>query len=134
MTDKLRHPALSQIETKRDDVFAFEIDGHLSAAETDDIYATLEKAYQQHERINLLVRIGRFDGFDWSALFSESTFMGKLHAIKHLRRYAVIGGPSWFQTAIAVFDPLFRVEVRHFDYDAEAEAWRWIYDEDQQAG
>jgi len=134
MTGKLRHPALSQLETKRDDVYAFEIDGHLSAAETDKIYAALEEAYQEHDRINLLIRIGRFDGFDWSTLFSESTFMGKLHAIKHLRRYAVIGGPDWFATAIRIFDPLFRVEVRHFGYEAEAEAWRWIYEEDLQTG
>lgn len=130
MTGKLRHPALLQLETKRDDVYAFEIDGHLSAAETNEIYAALEEAYREHDRINLLIRIGRFDGFDWSTLFSESTFMGKLHAIKHLRRYAVIGGPDWFATAIGIFDPLFRVEVRHFDYEAEAEAWRWIYEEE----
>lgn len=134
MTDKLHHPALSRIETKRDDVYAFEIDGYLSTAESDEMYQALEKAYQNHDKINLLIRIGRFDGFDWTTLFSESTFMGKLHAIKHLRRYAVIGGPNWFGTAVGIFNPLFRVEVRHFDYEAEADAWLWIYDDDAQTG
>ncbi len=133
MTDKLLHPALSRIETKRDDVYAFALDGHLSQAESDEMYRTLEEAYQKHDQINLLIRIGRFDGFEWRTLFSESTVIGKLHAIRHLRRYAVVGGPSWFATATRFFNPLFRVEVRHFDYDAEAEAWTWIY-EDSEAG
>lgn len=129
MTEHLRHPALSRIETRRDDVYAFEMDGLLSKVESDEIFQTLEKAYQEHEKINLLLRIGRFDGFDWSTLFSETTFMGKLHAIKHLRRYAVIGGPGWISTAINAFNPLFRVEVRHFEYEEEADAWNWIYDD-----
>jgi hypothetical protein len=28
---------------------------------------------------------------------------------------------------IGFFNPLFRVEVRHFELDDEAEAWKWIY-------
>ena len=130
MTDALRHPALSQLETKRDDVFAFEIDGHLTSEETNRAYAILEDAFARHESINLLIRMGRYDGFDWNALFSESTYVGKLHALKHLRRYAVIGGPHWFGTAIRIFNPLFRVDVRHFELEQETQTWRWIYGEE----
>ena len=77
--------------------------------------------------------MGRYDGFEWTALFSEKTYFGKLHAMKHLKRYAVVGGPSWFNTAIGFFNPLFRVEVRHFELDDEAEAWNWIYEDDKTA-
>ena len=38
MAEELTHPALSQIKTERDDVIAFEVDGHLSKEETDRIY------------------------------------------------------------------------------------------------
>lgn len=133
MTEELRHPALSQIKTERDDVLAFEVDGHLSKQETDHVYDILEEAYQSHDSINLLIRMGRYDGFEWTALFSEKTYFGKLHALKHLKRYAVVGGPSWFNTAIGFFNPLFRVEVRHFELDDEAEAWNWIYEDDKTA-
>lgn len=133
MPDQLRHPALSQLKTERDDVLAFEIDGHLTSEETDRVYATLEAAYGRHDSIDLLIRMGRYDGFDWDALFSQSTYQGKLHALKHLRRYAVIGGPAWFATAIRFFNPLFHVDVRHFEYEAEAEAWRWIYVRDEKS-
>lgn len=127
MTGKLRHPALSQIKTERDDVFAFEIDGHVSREEVDEAYQILEKAYEQHDKIDLFVRIGRYDGFDLSALFSDVTYAGKLHAIRHMRRYALVGGPDWMANMIRFFNPLFRMEVRHFELDDEAEAWNWIY-------
>jgi hypothetical protein len=127
MTGKLRHPALMQLKTERDDVYAFEIDGHVSREEVDEVYKTLEQAYEKHDRINLFVRIGRYDGFDLSALFSDVTYAGKLHAIRHMRRYAVVGGPAWMAHMIGFFNPLFRVEVRHFELDDEAEAWKWIY-------
>jgi hypothetical protein len=128
MTDHLKHPALSQIETKRDDVYAFEIDGHISKDEINRVFQTLEEAYQEHDKINLLVRVGRYDGFDWSTVFSEATYIGKLHALRHLRRYALIGGPGWFGNATSFFGPLFRIEIRHFELDDEATAWNWIYE------
>lgn len=128
MTGKLRHPAFSRIETRRDDVFAFEIDGHISMSEIDEIYKTLDEGYKKFDRIDLLVRMGRYDGFEWNALFSQTTYLGKLHALKHLRRYALVGGPAWFATAIKFFNPLFRVDIRHFELDEEADAWNWIYD------
>ncbi|MEX3010020.1 STAS/SEC14 domain-containing protein [Hoeflea sp. TYP-13] len=136
MTDKLRHPAFTQLKTERDDVYAFEINGHISKQEIEEAYQILEKAYEKHDKINLFVRMGRYDGFDLSALFSDITYAGKLHAIRHMRRYALVGGPAWIANAIRFFAPLFRMEVRHFELDDEAEAWRWIYgniDSDEEA-
>ena len=127
MTGKLRHPALTQLDTERDDVYAFEIDGQVTKEEVDEVYQTLEKAYEKHDKIDLLVRIGRYDGFDINALFSDVTYAGKLHAIKHMRRYALVGGPSWMANMMAFFNPLFRMEARHFDLDDETAAWTWIY-------
>jgi len=132
MSEPLKHPALLSLKTERDDVFAFEFDGHLSQEEVDEVYETLERAYDTYGTINLLIRVGRFDGFDWNSLLSGSTYIGKLHALKHLRRYALVGGPEWFATATRFFNSLFRVEVRHFEFDDEASAWRWVYEEGEE--
>ncbi len=128
MTGTAKHPAVKQVKTQREDVYAFEIYGHVSRQEIDDIYQTLEKAYENHDKINLLVRMSRFDGVDWSAVFSEAVYIGKFHAIKHMRRYALVGGPKWAAVAMQFFNPLFRLEVRHFELEQEAEAWDWIYE------
>ena len=127
MTGKLVHPALTQLKTERDDVYAFEIDGQVSKEEVGEVYQVLEKAYAEHDKIDLLIRIGRYDGFDINTLFSDVVYAGKLHAIKHMRRYALVGGPSWMGNLVAFFDPLFRMEARHFSLDEETEAWNWIY-------
>ncbi len=127
MSSKLRHPALTQLETERDDVYAFEIDGQVSKEEVEEVYQVLEKAYAEHDKIDLLIRIGRYDGFDINTLFSEVAYAGKLHAINHMRQYALVGGPSWMGNLVAFFDPLFRMEARHFSLDEETEAWNWIY-------
>ncbi|MEM6464514.1 MAG: STAS/SEC14 domain-containing protein [Pseudomonadota bacterium] len=128
MTTKLRHPALTRLDTERADVFAFEIDGHLTKEEVEYVYETLEKAYEKHDQVSVLMRIGRYDGFDWDTLFSETSYIGKLHAIRHMRRYALVGGPSWAASATRFFAPLFRMDVRHFELDEETEAWNWIYE------
>ncbi len=121
------HPALTRLQTERDDVFAFEISGKVSTEEVDAVYQILEKAYDKHDRINLLVRIGRYDGFDIGALFSDVTYAGKLHAIRHMRRYALVGGPEWMGNMMSFFNPLFRMEARHFELEDETAAWQWIY-------
>ena len=59
MTGKLRHPALTRLDTERDDVYAFEIDGQVSKEEVEDVYQVLEKAYAEHDKIDLLIRIIR---------------------------------------------------------------------------
>ncbi|WP_169054042.1 STAS/SEC14 domain-containing protein [Nitratireductor sp. XY-223] len=127
MTSPLKHPALTQLKTERDDVYAFEIDGHLTKEEIERVYQTLEEAYEKHDKISLLMRIGRYDGFDWDTLLSDTAYVGKLHAFRHIRRYALVGGPSWAAGATRFLSPLFRMEVRHFELADETEAWQWIY-------
>ncbi|WP_419911096.1 STAS/SEC14 domain-containing protein [Hoeflea sp.] len=134
MTSELRHPALTQLETERDDVYAFEIDGHLTTEEVEKVYQVLEKAYEKHDKISLLMRIGRYDGFDWETLLSDTAYVGKVHAIRHMKRYAIVGGPSWAAGATRFFSPLFRLDVRHFELDNETEAWKWVYDDTDDNG
>jgi hypothetical protein len=119
-------PAVRQIGTDRDDVLALEIVGRFTASDLENAYGLLDAAYQLHDKIDLLVRISGYEGFDWSAAFSRRTARGKTQALKHIRRYAVVGGPGWIRTMIAVLGPLTPIETRHFAADDEIAAWEWI--------
>ena len=121
--------AVHRMETHRPDLFAFEIDGHLSSAEVAEIYASLEAAYAAHDKVDLLVKLTNLDGWDWGAAWSETTWIGKTHALSHIRRYAVVGGPRWISAMVAVFDPLFKVKMKAFSADDETGARIWL-DED----
>ncbi len=118
--------AIRRLDTDREDVFAFEIVGHITASDVENIYGLLEGAYTVHDKIDMLVRIKGYDGIDWNAAMRDFGLLGKTHALKHIRRYAVVGGPGWMAPMIGVFNPFFSIEMKHFEASKEAAAWEWI--------
>lgn len=119
-------PAIRRIDTDREDICALEIVGHFTAADLENAYGLLDAAYSLHDSVDLLVRITRYDGFDWSVMFDEATIGNKIKALSHVHRYAVVGGPGWMHAAIGIFAPLTSIETRHFVIADEAAAWAWI--------
>ena len=118
--------SICRLDTDREDVFAFDVVGHIKAPDVENIYGLLEGAYSLHDKIDMLVRIKDYEGVDWDAAMKDFRLLGKTHALKHIRRYAVVGGPGWIGAMIAVFNPFFRIEMKHFDTAEEARAWTWI--------
>lgn len=123
-TDPL--PAIRRIDTDRSDLCALEIVGHFTSNDLENAYGLLTAAYATHDKVDLLVRIKDYDGFDWGAVFDESTIRGKAQALRHIRNYAVVGGPGWMGAVLAVFGPLTSIKTRHFDIAEESKAWEWI--------
>lgn len=119
-------PSVRRIDTDRAEAFAFEITGHVSAADVENMYGLIEAACELQETIDVLVRIHHYEGFDWSAAFRDSTLAGKSRALRHIRRYAVIGGPTWIQATMALVKPFMSVEMKHFEAGEEGNAWAWI--------
>ncbi len=126
MNPELTIPNIRRIETSRDDLYGFEVTGHITAADVENIYGLLAEAYARHPRIDLLVRLTNYDGWDWDVITRETAMIGKTRALRHIRRYAVVGGPEWIAAMIRLFDPFFSIEMKHFGADREAEAWTWL--------
>ncbi|CAN0656002.1 SpoIIAA-like [Nitratireductor aquimarinus] len=126
MTVNENPPNVRRIETDRDDAYAFEIVGHITAADMENLYGLLEGAYEVHDKIDVLVIIHDYEGFDWHAAFKEQTMISKTNALKHIRKYAVAGGPAWMGTTIAFFRPFFSMEMEYFPYEKVEDAWNWL--------
>src|SRR5690606_41549179 len=62
--------------------------------------------------------------FPYTTLFRS--MLGKTKALKHIRKYAVVGGPSWVKAMIAIFRPFFSMEMNYFELEEVASAWEWI--------
>lgn len=125
----MRHenpPNVRRIDTGRDDVCAFEISGHITTYDVENLYGLVEGAYTVHERIDVIVLFHDYEGFDWSAAWRHKVVLGKTRALKHIRRYAVVGGPGWIKAALAVVRPFVSAEVRHFDAAQADAAWAWV--------
>lgn len=119
-------PNVRRIETSREDAYAFEIVGHIGATDMENLYGLLEGAYEVHDKIDVLVILHDYQGFDWQAAVKEQSMLGKTHALKHIRKYAVVGGPQWMSSMIALFRPFFSMEMKHFAAEESEAAWQWL--------
>jgi hypothetical protein len=124
--DSPHGPAFKVIETDRDDVLGFEIDGHVDKAELDAVTAQFLRAVEGRSGVRVLGRIRRLGGFEISGLLTSDFFAMKREFLEKMERYAVVGGPAWLRTTLNAMAPLFRLEIRHFEADQEDDAWTWL--------
>lgn len=122
-----RGPGLRRIDTTRADVFAFEVDGRMSRADVEGVIRPLLGAFGTHPGgISLLARVVSLSGFDVSALQVKGVWDAKLKGLRHVKRYAIVGGPEWLAGAANLLHRFSEVDVRHFDLEEEDEAWAWL--------
>jgi hypothetical protein len=117
-------PAVRQVETDRPGLYAFDLVGHISAADVENFYGLLEAAYTLHPTIDVLVRVvdqGETDPDDAS---QQTLDEARSHAATHVRRCALIGSTR----AIPEIREFFAssVEVRQFADKEEKAAWEWV--------
>jgi SpoIIAA-like len=122
-----RPAAFRVLPTDRDDVFAFEIDGVVSAAEVPSIIDQVNAVLGRHDRLRMLARIKHLGGVDPAAFMQSELVAMKLAALQKLERYAIIGAPGWMSKAVEIMNPMFPdIDMRTFPADREADAWTWL--------
>ena len=119
-------PAISVIETDDEAVLGFEIDGHAGKEELDAVSAHFLKSLEYKDKVRMFGRIRNLGGFQMGGLFTGDYFAMKRGFLEKLERYAVVGGPGWMRATLNTLAPLFKAEIRHFELDAEDEAWEWL--------
>src|SRR3546814_12387287 len=68
----------------------------------------------------------RYDGFEPAILADPKTIERKFSLLHRVSRYAIIGGPDWLATLVKLFDPLLKLELRHFPLDGEDAERDWL--------
>ena len=123
--DAVDGPGLHVVEDGTDGLLVFEIDGRLTDEGADRVFAAFDRAVEMHGKINLMVRVKDYEGFDLS-LFGDRDFMtSKFGAIGKVGRYAVVGAPGWMRTTVQVMEPLIPIEMRAFDASEDTVAHDW---------
>ncbi|TIO09270.1 STAS/SEC14 domain-containing protein [Mesorhizobium sp.] len=119
-------PAVRRVDTDRDDLFAIDVVGHVTAADAENLFGLLEAAYALHPRIDVLVRLVDHDGVDWADVSDETLEQGTAHAVEHVGRCAAVGEPNWVPDARGLLPASLPIELRHFKSEDEAAAWEWL--------
>ena len=114
------------IETDNPDVLAFELDGTIRAGEAEAIGEYFNEAFDRGRPLHILGRIKHLGGAQPGVALNPEYLLMKLRALRGVDRYAVVGGPAWVRTWIALVNPLVKMDVRHFEVDEEGLAWTWV--------
>jgi hypothetical protein len=118
--------ALHFIQTSSESVVAYEIDGRVTEEDVKESVKELKSKFEQHEKINILVRMKNFKGYDLAALLNDELYRVKYQSLSKVERYAVIGAPTWMRNFLELIDPAFKVKIQVFDADEEEAAWEWV--------
>ncbi len=119
-------PAVRRIETDRRDLSAFDIVGHVSAADVENLFGLLEAAYAIDTKVDVLLRVVDNEGVDWPEVAADTIEQGKAHAREHVRRCAVVGEREGLAAVQGLFLDAKPVEFRQFTPDEEVAAWSWV--------
>jgi hypothetical protein len=118
-------PGMRIVEDGSDGLLVFEIDGKMTEEAVERVFAAFDRAVEKKGKINLMVRVKDYEGFDLGLLADRETMTSKFGAIGKIGRYAVVGAPGWMRAMVQAMGPLMPLEIRAFDTteDAEARAW-----------
>ena len=70
-------PAIRRIDTSRSALAAFDIVGHVSPADVENLFGLLEAAYALEPRVDILLRLIEVDGVDWDEVAPDTISDGK---------------------------------------------------------
>lgn len=100
--------------------------------ETEDYerYLThLERLIEQHGKIRVLGEVDDYHGLEAGAWWEDTKF--SVHHMRHIERFAIVGGPKWWEVLGKFLAPLTHTEARYFEPGQEEEARRWIESDEE---
>jgi hypothetical protein len=109
-----------------DGLIAFEVRGRVSREDAQAVMQPLEAALERDQQVDLLVKLDGYDGFDPGIMADRSFMKTKFSSIRNLRRYALVGAPSWMKAMASTMALAMPFEMRFFDQSEEENAWRWV--------
>lgn len=110
----------------KDGLIAYEVDGRITSENLEMVLEPMEALMTGDDKVDLLVRFKDWEGFDPAILMNGALMGTKMGAIKHLRRYAIIGVPGWMKVMVDGMSALMPFEIRLFDLADDDAAWTWV--------
>lgn len=84
---------MHMIEDGSDGLLIFESDVTMTKEGTDQVFEAFDRAVEKHGKVNLMVRVKDYEGFDLSSLGDRGPVTAKFGAIGKAGHYAAIGAP-----------------------------------------
>jgi hypothetical protein len=86
----------------------------------------VDRAFEHFDEIDMLLVMRRFDGAEVGAAMDAKVLKVQFRSLVKVRKYAVVGAPTWVNAMINAFDVVVPVDARTSDLADEAAARRRI--------
>ncbi len=118
---------LTRIPTDRSDLYAFEIDGEVSADDMEWMAELMNGAFDEHEgKVDMLLLFREFDGSERGAMLDGDVIASRFRSLAHVDRYVVVGAPEAANSMIETMAKLMPVEAHTYPMAQAAEAWHLL--------
>ena len=105
------------------------VSGKLTSEDYDVLVRKLDEAISVHGKINLLMVLGEFDGWDDLDAAKADYKLGT-HQYHQVEKAAFVGDKKWQGWMVKILDPFTRhTKERFFEVDQLEDAWSWIKEE-----
>ena len=100
------------------------VSGKLTRADYKDSMPRLEKLIKQYGKVDLLLEMNDFHGWEMGALWEDIKFDFK--HFSHISRLAMVGEKKWQEQMSRFCRPFTTAKIRYFDRSASGEARAWL--------
>ena len=118
--------SIKQIATDKPSVYAFHIEGGVTADEMAKLADVVNAAFDRDEKVSLLFILHDFGASDAMAGLTPGSLYSQMRSLAHVERYAVVGAPTIAAALIETSEKVLPVEARTFDPDEENAAWHFV--------
>ena len=104
-------------------LIVLEISGKINQGDYQFLNPILDKAVEDHGKLNMLMKIKDMEGFTPKAMWED------LKEVRHLadfNKIAIVGDNDWKKTFTKITNPLTPGEVKYFDFEEENLALQWL--------
>ena len=119
-------PSIHYLQTTKDDVFAYSVNGRLREKDIKSAVEALRPYLEREGKFNVLARMADFSGFDLLAVLDDDLIKMKYKSAEKIEKYAIIGASAWMRNLLELASPLLSTKIRFFDTDEEQAAWEWV--------
>ncbi|HSI15993.1 MAG TPA: STAS/SEC14 domain-containing protein [Chthoniobacter sp.] len=105
-------------------VMEIRLNGTLTKEDYARFVPDTEEMIRQHEKINMLVILDDFHGWDAGALWEDIKWDAK--HFNHVERIAVVGDSKWQKWMTAFCKPFTTAQVNYFEHSQMPEARAWL--------
>lgn len=119
--------AVRRIEVDNPGVYAFEINGQVSAAEMESMAKTMNTAFDaSDDKVDMMLVFIDYDGSEGGAMFDRDVISSRFRALTHVDKYVVVGAPEKARYMLDILDELIPVDAHTFELSEIDKAWELL--------